>query len=92
MVIATAISTVLAAFYLYFGWQAYFAIVAGAIYNMGVNSHIVLWSGAYVKTPIDLNYNFLNRKFILNHDDRQVGGREPSSLLRQADHHPSQKQ
>ena len=55
MVIATAISTVLAAFYLYFGWQAYFAIVAGAIYNMGVNSHIVLWSGAYVKTPIDLN-------------------------------------
>jgi hypothetical protein len=30
------------------------AIVVGAIFNMGVNSHLVLWAGAYVKTPIDL--------------------------------------
>ncbi len=55
MVIATVISTVLASFYLYFGWQAYMAIVVGAIYNIGVNSHLVLWSGAYTKTPIDLD-------------------------------------
>lgn len=54
MVLATIISTILASFYLYFGWQAYAAIVAGAIYNIGVNSHMVLWGGAYVKTPIDL--------------------------------------
>lgn len=57
MVFATIISTILAAFYLYFGWQAYLAIVAGAIYNIGVNSHLVLWGGAYVKTPIDLTSN-----------------------------------
>ncbi len=54
MVIATVISTILASFYLYFGWQAYAAIVVGAIYNIGVNAHLVLWGGAYIKTPIDL--------------------------------------
>ena len=57
MVIATVISTVLASFYLYFGWQAYAAVVVGAIYNIGVNSHMVLWGGAYIKTPIDLSSN-----------------------------------
>jgi len=57
MVIATVISTVLALFYLYFGWQAYAAVVVGAIYNIGVNSHVVLWGGAYIKTPIDLTSN-----------------------------------
>ena len=57
MVIATIISTVLASFYLYFGWQAYAAVVVGAIYNIGVNSHVVLWGGAYIKTPIDLSSN-----------------------------------
>jgi len=54
MVIATIFSTILASFYLYFGWQAYIAVVVGAIYNIGVNSHLVLWGGAYIKTPIDL--------------------------------------
>ncbi len=57
MVFATAISTILASFYLYFGWQAYAAVVVGAIYNIGVNSHMVLWGGAYIKTPIDLSSN-----------------------------------
>jgi hypothetical protein len=54
IVIATIASTVLASFYLYFGVDVYLAIVAGAIYNIGVNAHIVLWGGAYIKTPIDL--------------------------------------
>lgn len=57
MVIATLISTVLASGYLYYGWEVYLAIVVAAIYNIGVNSHIVLWAGAYVKTPIDLTSN-----------------------------------
>ncbi|WP_103069018.1 DUF5687 family protein [Aquimarina sediminis] len=57
MVIATLISTVLASGYLFFGWEVYLAIIVGAIYNIGVNSHIVLWAGAYVKTPIDLTSN-----------------------------------
>lgn len=57
IVIATVLSTLLAVFYLYFGWQVYLAIVVGAIYNIGVNSYLVLWGGAYIKTPIDLTSN-----------------------------------
>ena len=57
VVIATAISTVLGAFYLYFGWEAYAAILVGGIFNMGVNGHVVLLGGAYIKTPIDLTSN-----------------------------------
>ena len=57
IIIATAISTVISSFYLYFGWEVYMAIVVGAIYNMGVNSYLVLWGGAYIKTPIDLTSN-----------------------------------
>ncbi len=57
IVIATVISTLISAFYLYFGWEFYLAIVVGAIYNIGVNSYLVLWGGAYIKTPIDLTSN-----------------------------------
>lgn len=57
MVMVTIISTVISVFYLYWGWQAYAAVVVGAIYNIGVNSHLVLWGGAYIKTPIDLTSN-----------------------------------
>jgi hypothetical protein len=54
MVIATVISTLVASFYLYFGWKVYLLIVVGAVYNIGVNSHLVLLGGAYNKTAIDL--------------------------------------
>jgi hypothetical protein len=57
IIIATIISTVLASFYIYFGWEAYIAVVVGAIYNIGDNSYLVLWGGAYIKTPIDLTSN-----------------------------------
>src|SRR5690606_12750347 len=57
MVMATVISMILASFYLYFGWEVYLAVVVGALYNIGVNSYMVLWGGAYVKTPIDLTSN-----------------------------------
>ena len=35
--------------------QVYLTIVVGAIYNIGVNSSLVLLGGAFTKTPIDLN-------------------------------------
>lgn len=57
IVIATILSTILASFYLFFGLDAYLAILVGAIYNIGVNSYLVLWGGAYIKTPIDLTSN-----------------------------------
>jgi hypothetical protein len=55
MVIGTAIATLLASFYLYFGVHTYLLIVVGAIFNIGVNSHLVMLGGAFVKTPIDLS-------------------------------------
>lgn len=54
VVIGTVISALLSSFYLYFGIETYLLILAGAVYNIGVNSHIVLLAGAYIKTPIDL--------------------------------------
>lgn len=55
IVIATFISTILASFYLFYGVEIYLTIVVGAIYNIGVNSHLVLLGGAFTKTPIDLS-------------------------------------
>lgn len=54
IVIATVASTILSSFYLYFGWEVYALILIGAVYNIGVNSYLVLLGGAYIKTPIDL--------------------------------------
>lgn len=54
IIIATIISTLLASFYLYFGWEAYLTILACAVFNMGINSHLILLGGAFIKTPIDL--------------------------------------
>lgn len=55
MVVVTIASMLLSAFYLFLGSKFYLAILAGGIYNIGINAHIVLLSGAYVKTPIDLS-------------------------------------
>ncbi|TKD65073.1 DUF5687 family protein [Flavobacterium sp. ASW18X] len=57
VLMATVISTILATPYLYFGWQAYAACLVGGIYNLGINSHLVLWGGAYIKMPVDLTSN-----------------------------------
>jgi hypothetical protein len=54
MVIATAVSAVVCSFYLYFGWHVYLMILSGAVFNIGINSLLVLFGGAFVKTPIDL--------------------------------------
>lgn len=54
MVIGTLLATILASFYLFFGVHIYLLIVVGAIFNIGVNSHLVMLGGAFVKTPIDL--------------------------------------
>ncbi len=57
VIIATVISTILSSWYLYFGWEVFAAVLVGAIYNIGINAYLVLWGGAYVKTPIDLTSN-----------------------------------
>jgi len=54
VVIGTVISMILSVFYVYFGFAIYLSILVGAIYNIGVNSHLILLAGAFTKTPIDL--------------------------------------
>lgn len=57
IVLATIITAVLASFYLILGWEVYLVVLVGALYNIGVNSQLVLLSGAFTKTPIDLDMN-----------------------------------
>ncbi|SCY34651.1 hypothetical protein SAMN05192588_2396 [Nonlabens sp. Hel1_33_55] len=57
MVVMTAISTLLSCFYVYFGIEWLYAILAGAVYNIGLNASVTLLGGAFVKTPIDLTSN-----------------------------------
>lgn len=57
IIIATIITTILSSWYIYFGWEVFAAVLVGAIYNIGINAYLVLWGGAYVKTPIDLTSN-----------------------------------
>jgi hypothetical protein len=57
MVIVTLIAAILASFYIYFGWEVYLLVLAAAVYNIGINAHIVLLAGAFTRTPIDLMSN-----------------------------------
>jgi len=68
MVISTIACSILALFYLAFGLDIYLMILAGAIFNIGVNTHLVMLSGAFVKTPIDLgtNKNLMGDKSAFN--------------------------
>jgi hypothetical protein len=54
IVVGTLVGMVLSSFYIYFGWETYLAILAGGVYNIGINAYLVLLSGAYTRTPIDL--------------------------------------
>ena len=55
MVVGVAISFVLSTPYIYFGWKIYGMIVAGALFNIGLNSFITLFGGALNRVPIELN-------------------------------------
>lgn len=57
IVIATCVSTIIASFYLYFGLEVYLAIIAAAVYNIGINASLVMLGGVYIKSPIDLTSN-----------------------------------
>jgi hypothetical protein len=55
MVFATAVSFVLATPYIYFGWDIFGMIAAGAFFNIGLNSFITLFGGALNRQPVELN-------------------------------------
>lgn len=41
--------------YVFFGWKILLAHFAAAIYNVGVNTHIILWGGSFNRKKIDLS-------------------------------------
>lgn len=49
------VSFILATPYLYFGWKIYLMLIAGAFFNLGINSYLVLLGGIFNRTPIKLN-------------------------------------
>ncbi|KAB8152172.1 hypothetical protein EZY14_015685 [Kordia sp. TARA_039_SRF] len=55
MVIAVVVSFVLSTPYIYFGWDKYAMIAAGASFNIGINSFVTLFGGALNRVPIKLN-------------------------------------
>ncbi len=55
MVLSVVIMFVLSIPYVYFGWKILVAHFAAAIYNVGVNSHVILYGGSFNRKKIDLN-------------------------------------
>jgi len=55
MVISVIIMFVLSIPYVYFGWKILLAHFAAAIYNIGVNSHVIMLGGSYNRKKIDLD-------------------------------------
>lgn len=55
MIMSVIIMFVLSIPYVYFGWKILLAHFAAAIYNIGVNSHVILYAGSYNRKKIDLS-------------------------------------
>ncbi|WP_298418065.1 DUF5687 family protein [uncultured Kordia sp.] len=55
MVLAVLISFILSTPYIYFGWDIFGMIAAGASFNIGINSFVTLFGGALNRVPIELN-------------------------------------
>ncbi|EDP69564.1 hypothetical protein FBALC1_00380 [Flavobacteriales bacterium ALC-1] len=55
MIMSVVILFVLGIPYVYFGWKILIAHFAAAIYNIGVNSHVILFGGSFNRKKIDLD-------------------------------------
>ena len=55
MVMSVVIMFVLGIPYVYFGWKILIAHFAAAIYNIGINSHVILYGGSFNRKKIDLD-------------------------------------
>lgn len=55
MVMSVVLLFVLGIPYVYFGWKILIAHFAAAIYNIGVNSHVILYGGSFNRKKIDLD-------------------------------------
>lgn len=41
--------------YVYFGWKILIVHFAAAVYNIGVNTHVIMWGGSFNRKKIDLD-------------------------------------
>jgi len=55
MSMSVIILFVLSTPYVYFGWKILLAHFAAAIYNIGVNTHVILFAGSFNRKKINLN-------------------------------------
>lgn len=55
MALGCLVSFILSTPYIYFGWDIFAMIAAGASFNIGLNSFITLYGGALNRVPIELN-------------------------------------
>ncbi len=55
--LATAVSSFASVFYIFKSMELFYLIWAMGIFNIGINSYLVLWAGAYMKSPVDLTAN-----------------------------------
>ena len=55
MALSVAILFVLGIPYVFFGWKILLAHFVAAIYNIGVNTHVILYGGAFNRKKIDLS-------------------------------------
>ncbi|WP_299332700.1 DUF5687 family protein [uncultured Psychroserpens sp.] len=55
MTMSVVILFVLSIPYVYFGWKILLAHFAAAVYNIGVNTHVILYGGSFNRKKIDLN-------------------------------------
>uniref|UniRef100_UPI0040479587 DUF5687 family protein n=1 Tax=Mariniflexile sp. TaxID=1979402 RepID=UPI0040479587 len=55
MALSVIILFVLSIPYVYFGWKILLAHFAAAIYNLGVNTHVILYGGSFNRKKIDLS-------------------------------------
>jgi len=55
MAISVIILFVLGIPYIYFGWKVLLAHFAAAIYNIGVNTHVIMYGGSYNRKKINLD-------------------------------------
>ncbi len=55
MALSVVVLFVLGIPYVYFGWKILFAHFAAAIYNIGINTHVILWGGSFNRKKIDLS-------------------------------------
>lgn len=55
IVLGIVVSLILSTAYLFLGLEVYLTVFAAGLYNLGVNSYIVLLAGAFNRQPIDLN-------------------------------------